>query len=102
MLELRPSCEHCNIELPPNSLVARICSFECTFCETGADPVLHNICPNYGGGFEPYPIRPNTDWQGGNFLGTHPASRKATHRPVDIAAHEDFSAALRLIPRAQR
>ncbi len=101
MLELRPSCEHCNIELPPNSLVARICSFECTFCETCADQVLHNVCPNCGGGFERRPIRPNTDWQGGNFLGTHPASSKAKHRPVDISAHEDFSAALRLIPPAQ-
>ena len=102
MLELRPSCEHCNIELPPNSLVARICSLECTFCETCADQVLHNVCPNCGGGFERRPIRPNTDWQGGNFLGTPPASSQAKHRPVDISAHEDFSAALRLIPPAQR
>jgi len=32
MLELRPTCEHCNKALPPDSLEARICSYECTFC----------------------------------------------------------------------
>ncbi|WP_131728062.1 DUF1272 domain-containing protein, partial [Achromobacter xylosoxidans] len=32
MLELRPSCEHCDADLPPASTEARICSFECTFC----------------------------------------------------------------------
>jgi hypothetical protein len=34
MLELRPTCEHCNKTLPPNSLEARICTYECTFCAT--------------------------------------------------------------------
>ena len=32
MLELRPTCEHCNKALAPNSLEARICTYECTFC----------------------------------------------------------------------
>ncbi len=32
MLELRPTCEHCNKALRPESLEARICSYECTFC----------------------------------------------------------------------
>nr|WP_231613095.1 MULTISPECIES: DUF1272 domain-containing protein [unclassified Pseudoalteromonas] len=32
MLELRPNCECCNKDLPPNSIEADICSFECTFC----------------------------------------------------------------------
>jgi hypothetical protein len=27
MLELRPTCEHCNKALPPNSLEARICTY---------------------------------------------------------------------------
>ena len=30
MLEIRPSCEHCNKALPPNATDARICSYECT------------------------------------------------------------------------
>ncbi len=32
MLALRPSCECCNKDLPPESIDARICTFECTFC----------------------------------------------------------------------
>ena len=57
MLELRPTCEHCNTALPPDSTEARICSFECTFCASCADGLLGNVCPNCGGGFVPRPIR---------------------------------------------
>jgi len=32
MLQLRPNCECCNRDLPPESADAFICSFECTFC----------------------------------------------------------------------
>ena len=53
MLQLRPTCEHCNRALPPASTEARICSYECTFCATCVDTVLHNVCPNCGGGAEP-------------------------------------------------
>jgi uncharacterized protein len=31
-LELRPNCEYCDGDLPPNATEARICSYECTFC----------------------------------------------------------------------
>jgi hypothetical protein len=31
-LQLRPNCEYCDKDLPPRSLEARICSYECTFC----------------------------------------------------------------------
>jgi hypothetical protein len=91
MLELRPTCEHCNKALPPASLDARICSFECTFCATCVDSVLGNVCPNCGGGFAPRPIRPARDWRGGNFLGNHPASAQVRHRPVDGPAHAAFA-----------
>jgi hypothetical protein len=37
MLELRPNCECCNRDLPPESDIARICTFECTFCADCAD-----------------------------------------------------------------
>ncbi|MBL8368249.1 MAG: DUF1272 domain-containing protein, partial [Candidatus Accumulibacter sp.] len=30
MLELRPNCECCDRDLPPESPEAMICSFECT------------------------------------------------------------------------
>jgi uncharacterized protein len=32
MLELRPNCECCDRDLPPESTDAVMCSFECTFC----------------------------------------------------------------------
>jgi hypothetical protein len=43
MLELRPTCEHCNRALPPDSLEARICSYECTFCASCVERVLGNV-----------------------------------------------------------
>lgn len=58
MLELRPNCECCNADLPPDSLTARICSFECTFCATCADGRLGGACPNCGGELVRRPIRP--------------------------------------------
>jgi hypothetical protein len=58
MLELRPICENCGKNLPNESEEAMICSFECTFCEDCVDNILHNVCPNCGGGMEKRPIRP--------------------------------------------
>ncbi|MDT0358009.1 DUF1272 domain-containing protein [Herbaspirillum huttiense F1] len=49
MLELRPSCECCDKDLPPESTEARICSFECTFCSGCATEILKGKCPNCGG-----------------------------------------------------
>jgi hypothetical protein len=102
MLELRPTCEHCNRALPPDSPEARICSYECTFCATCVEQVLRNVCPNCAGGFEPRPVRPAKNWKGGNFLGKNPASSKVKHRPVDAAAHARFAAAIMNIPPEKR
>jgi hypothetical protein len=102
MLELRPSCENCNKALPPDSLDARICSYECTFCAACVEQVLANVCPNCGGGFAPRPIRPAQDRKGGNFLGKDPASTKVRHRPVDAAAHARFAAAIKDLPPHRR
>lgn len=102
MLQLRPICEHCNTPLPPACTEARICSFECTFCASCAEGVLHGVCPNCGGGFVPRPARPATNWKGENFLGKHPASTTVRHKPVDLAGHEAFSAALRSTPAEKR
>lgn len=87
MLELRPTCEHCNKALPPNSTEARICSYECTFCATCVETILQNTCPNCGGGFAPRPIRPATNWHDNNFLGANPASTTVKHRPVNLEEH---------------
>lgn len=94
MLELRPSCEHCNRGLPPDSTVAMICSYECTFCRDCVDTILGNVCPNCGGGFCARPIRPRHNHKGNNYLGADPAGTKVRHRPVDIAAHRGFAAQL--------
>ena len=58
--------------------------------------------PNCGGGFMPRPIRPAKDRNGGNYLGQYPASTKAKHRPVDLAAHDRLVASLKDIPPEKR
>lgn len=102
MLELRPTCEHCNRKLPPDSAEAWICSYECTFCGDCVERVLQNVCPNCGGGFMPRPVRPSKNWKGGNYLGKDPASAKVKHRPVDPAAHAKFAAPIKAIPPERR
>ena len=94
MLELRPTCEHCDKALPPASTEARICSFECTFCAACVERVLGNVCPNCGGGFAARPVRPEHDRARGNFLGRYPASTTRKHRPVDAAAQRTLVAAI--------
>ena len=101
MLEMRPNCEHCNKALPPEALDARICSFECTFCVSCVE-LLANVCPNCGGGFTARPVRPARNWKGGNYLGDYPASKARKHRPVDLAAHERFAAAIKEISPERR
>jgi hypothetical protein len=75
-LELRPNCECCDRDLPPDSTIARICSYECTFCTDCVEQVLHNVCPNCGGGFVPRPIRPATEWRPGLCVAKRPPSDK--------------------------
>ncbi|MFN4121594.1 DUF1272 domain-containing protein [Acidovorax sp.] len=102
MLELRPTCEHCNTALPPHSEQARICSFECTFCAHCVDTVLCNVCPNCGGGFAPRPARPAHNQRNGNYLGRHPASKQVHHRPVDLTTHAALAARLQHVPPGER
>jgi hypothetical protein len=71
MLDLRPNCECCDRDLPPDSAEALICTFECTWCRDCAETVLAGICPNCGGGLAPRPIRTAA------MLAKYPAS---THR----------------------
>lgn len=76
MLELRPNCELCDKDLPPESTEACICTYECTFCSKCVEIVLKNVCPNCGGGFVPRPIRPKNEHRPGEGLSNHPASTK--------------------------
>ncbi|MDB5827980.1 MAG: hypothetical protein JWQ73_2200 [Variovorax sp.] len=58
MLEMRPGCECCDRDLPPDSSDARICTFECTFCSDCAEARLDGVCPNCGGDLVQRPRRP--------------------------------------------
>ena len=73
MLEMRPNCECCDKDLPPDSTEAVICTFECTFCADCAGSRLKGVCPNCGGGFQPRPLRPT------RLLQKYPPSSKRIH-----------------------
>jgi len=81
MLEIRPTCEHCNKSLPYNSSEAMICTFECTFCKNCVKTILKHVCPNCGGGFEKRSIRPK------ELLVKYPVSTKIVYKPVNVEAH---------------
>ena len=90
MLELRPNCELCDKDLPPEAVEARICSYECTYCADCADGVLANVCINCGGGLSPRPIRPLQEWRAGLSRLRQPPSAKRVVTPYtaeEIAAH---------------
>ena len=84
MLELRPNCEWCDKDLPPEAEEARFCSYECTFCADCAEDHLANVCPNCGGGFVARPIRPATAWPAGGPLRV---GRSPTGRPLPDRNH---------------
>ncbi|MFN8602589.1 MAG: DUF1272 domain-containing protein [Candidatus Binatia bacterium] len=75
MLELRPGCECCDVDLPPDSMDVRICTYECTFCASCAETKLLGVCPNCGGELVRRPRRPAA------MLVKHPASTKRVHKP---------------------
>ncbi|MFK8015073.1 MAG: DUF1272 domain-containing protein [Gammaproteobacteria bacterium] len=102
MLELRPSCEHCQRALPPAARDAMICTYECTFCADCVETVLHNVCPNCGGGFTPRPIRPARHGIRGNGLPADPASTKPVHKAIDPQAQATLISALANIPPHER
>ena len=79
MLELRPNCECCDRDLPPDSPEAMICSFECTFCRTCVDTVLNGRCPNCSGELVRRPVRPIAA------LAKHPASTQRILKPHPCA-----------------
>jgi uncharacterized protein len=84
MLEIRPICENCGKSLPPDSTEAMVCSFECTFCAECVGSVLHNVCPNCGGGLEKRPVRPKAK------LLKYPAKVEQYLQPVNLDKFEDL------------
>jgi uncharacterized protein len=80
VLEIRPNCECCDKDLPPDATDALICSFECTFCTECSTTKLGERCPNCGGALQSRPIRP------ADKLATFPASTKRVYKPEGCAS----------------
>ena len=74
MLEMRPCCERCGVDLPPDA-DALICSMECTFCRACAEGPLAGKCPNCGGELARRPTR------AARLLEKYPASSVRIVRP---------------------
>lgn len=72
ILDLKPNCECCSKDLPPETHNAMICTYECTFCRDCAENRLQGICPNCLGNLTQRPVRPLAGPAGG--LTKHPAS----------------------------
>ena len=102
MLELRPNCELCDKDLPPNAPDARICSYECTFCAACVENELHDVCPNCGGGFQPRPIRPATEWRDGTGLAHDPAGTNRRWLSYSREEVDSLSETLRNVPPNER
>ena len=73
MLEMRPDCERCGVDLPADRHGAFICSFECTFCAACTD-ALEERCPNCGGDLLERPMRV------GEALSRNPASTQRRYK----------------------
>ena len=80
MLQMRPNCECCDVDLPPSRGEARICSFECTFCAACADQRLGGKCPNCGGDLIARPTRAEA------LLTRFPASTERVLKPHEACA----------------
>jgi hypothetical protein len=96
MLALRPNCEICDKDLPPEAQDARICTFECTFCADCAEYKLHGMCPNCGGNLVPRPIRPRSK------LAKNPPASERVLKAFDASAHEQRLVRLGSLPPAER
>ena len=70
-----------------------MCSYECTFCVSCVDTVLHNVCPNCGGGFVPRPIRPTQARRPNTSLQHQPASTERRYLKWTHDNIAEFSAA---------
>jgi uncharacterized protein len=101
-LQLRPNCEYCDRDLPANSALARICSYECTFCADCVETRLQNVCPNCGGGFVARPIRPSREWRPGLSLAKRPASTERVHLSYPLEDVAAQTARIKDTPPEQR
>jgi hypothetical protein len=75
MLQMRPNCECCDVDLAPDGDRAMICSFECTFCADCAERRLGGRCPNCSGDLVARPPRAAA------LLARYPASTERVLKP---------------------
>ena len=102
MLQLRPNCELCDKDLPPDAVDARICSYECTFCKNCVETILNNVCPNCGGGFVARPIRPSTEHRPGVNVSHDPPSIARVHAKYTKEQINEFARNIKDIPPEKR
>ena len=102
MLVIKPNCECCDKDLAPNSTQAMICSYECTFCQSCVEDILHNVCPNCGGGFSFRPIRPTNAYRDGTSLKYQPASTARVLTKYNQQALKAFAALIADTPAEKR
>jgi uncharacterized protein len=102
MLDLRPNCELCDKDLPPHAEDARICSYECTFCAACVEDVLHDVCPNCGGGFQPRPIRPMQAWRKDTGLANDTAGTLRRRTQYTRKEMNELVGRLRSVPPSER
>lgn len=74
MLEMRPDCERCGVDLPADLPGAFICSMECTFCAACTE-TMDDRCPNCGGELADRPSRAT------RLQAKYPPSTVRKHRP---------------------
>ena len=102
MLKLKPNCEYCDRDLPPDSADARICSYECTFCADCVAERLANVCPNCGGGFTARPIRPAREWRKGVSRHHQKPAEERVKLKWSHAEVAEFVGQVKGVPPAQR
>ena len=102
MLELRPNCELCDrrpatrLGRRPHLLVRVHVLRRCV------EDVLHDVCPNCGGGFQPRPIRPAKAHRKGTGLVNDPPEARRRHTRYTREEIESFGATLRDVPPTER
>ena len=66
------------------------------------EDVLHDVCPNCGGGFQARPIRPRTPWRDGAGLEHDPAGERSRHTRYTSEEIAAFVASVRDVPATDR
>ncbi|MBM2576098.1 DUF1272 domain-containing protein [Jannaschia sp. Os4] len=104
MLDLRPNCEWCDRDLPPDSPHAMICTYECTYCADCVRDVLHGVCATCGGNLVPRPIRPRVRHRDGvgTGLANTPASTERVRSRWTAEEVAALAAKLRDVPPGER